>query len=76
MIRRFAFVILPLAVLAPSTLWAQSTAITGTIVGTVLDETSAVLPGVRVKLTHETTGISRTVTTDSRGVFRAISGPG
>ena len=73
MLRRLAFVILPLVLLAPAILWAQSTATTGTIIGTVLDETGAVLPGVQVTLTHESTGISRSVTTDSRGVFRALS---
>lgn len=42
----------------------------GTILGTVRDETGAVLPGVTVKVTNLGTNISRTVTTDDWGNYR------
>jgi len=44
---------------------------TGTILGTVLDSTGAVLPGAEVVVTHVDTGRSRTVISDDEGRFRA-----
>ena len=46
---------------------------TGTISGTVKDSTGAVLPGAKVVLLNEDTGISRTVQTDSAGHYSAPS---
>ena len=47
---------------------AQSTA---TILGTVHDSTGAVIPGAAVTIRNADTGISRTVTTDASGRYRA-----
>ncbi|MBI3895040.1 MAG: TonB-dependent receptor [Acidobacteria bacterium] len=44
---------------------------TGTILGTVSDSTGAVIPGANVVVRNVDTGITRTVTTDSAGRFRA-----
>ena len=51
--------------------WAQVT--TGTISGTVKDSTGAVLPGAKVVLLNEETGIARTVQTDAAGRYSAPS---
>src|ERR1700693_2313306 len=51
--------------------WAQVT--TGTISGTVKDSTGAVLPGAKVVVLNEETGISRTVETDAAGRYSALS---
>ncbi|MBI2821441.1 MAG: TonB-dependent receptor [Acidobacteria bacterium] len=44
---------------------------TGTILGTVKDETGAVMPGVSVAVKHLDTGALRTVVTDDEGRYRA-----
>ncbi|MCZ6769978.1 MAG: TonB-dependent receptor [Acidobacteria bacterium] len=49
--------------------WAQTT--TGTILGTVTDETGGVLPGVEITLTNTDTGINRAVVTSDEGTYRA-----
>ena len=51
--------------------WAQVT--TGTISGTVKDTSGAVLPGAKVVVLNEGTGISRTVETDAAGRYSAPS---
>ena len=52
---------------AEGTVMAQNT---GTILGTVKDQTDAVLPGAAVTITNVETGISRTAVTGSRGSYR------
>ena len=42
---------------------------TGSIEGTVVDSSGAVLPGVTVTLTNSETGATRSVVTDSNGLF-------
>lgn len=65
-------------VVALSVLWsvspafAQSQAVNGTIEGTVVDASGAVLPGVTVTVTNTDTGAARTVVTNERGVYRAL----
>ncbi len=54
-----------------STSHAQIT--TGTIQGTVKDSTGAVLPGAKVVVLNEETGISRTATSDAAGRYLAPS---
>ncbi len=56
---------------AASSLFAQST--TGTISGTALDESKAILPGVTVTVTNQATQVSRTIVTDERGRYRALN---
>jgi len=61
-----------LAVLAlASSAFGQSQAINGTIEGTVVDPSGAVLPGVTVTLTNTNTGTVRSVVTNDRGIYRA-----
>jgi len=50
---------------------AQSTF--GTVVGTVIDSTGAVLPGVTVTVRNERTSVQRTATTDPRGDFQVAN---
>lgn len=56
-----------------SSLSAQST--TGTISGTVLDQSGAVLPGVALTITHVETGAIRTIVTGNRGEYRISNLP-
>ncbi|MDP1568437.1 MAG: TonB-dependent receptor [Vicinamibacterales bacterium] len=58
-----------LALTAPA--FAQSTAINGTIEGTIVDDTGAVLPGVTVTVTNLDTGDVRVVVTNASGLYRA-----
>src|ERR1051326_6215949 len=49
-------------------LWAQ-TAATAQIIGTVKDQSGAVLPGVEVSVTQTDTGLKRSVPTDETGSY-------
>ena len=49
---------------------AAPQATTGTIEGTVTDQSGAVLPGVEVNVKNTQTGTARSVLTDDHGVFR------
>ena len=69
MLRMFLAVILALATGLPAA--AQSTAINGTIEGTVTDEQGGVLPGVTVTVTNLDTGDVRAVVTNESGLYRA-----
>ena len=53
----------------------QSQATTGTIQGFVKDESGAVIPGARVTIRHVQTGLTRELSTDASGFYRAISLP-
>src|SRR3989304_5610342 len=59
-------------VLAPSVVWAQSTA---QINGTVTDQSGAVLPGVEVTATQTDTGITRATVTNETGSYILPSVP-
>ena len=62
----FAFaLVLPLPLLAQGT--------TGTISGTVRDQTGAVLPNASIQVSNQETGRARTVTTDAGGRYRVAS---
>lgn len=69
MLRTFLALFLTLAAALPTA--AQSTAINGTIEGTVTDEQKAVLPGVTVTVTNIDTGEVRAVVTNESGLYRA-----
>ena len=56
-------------VLSSQALWSQGT--TGTILGVVQDETGAALPGARVSIRNQDTGITRSVVSDDRGRYHA-----
>ncbi len=51
--------------------FAQSTAINGTIEGTVKDDQGGVLPGVTVTVSNLDTGDSRVVVSNENGIYRA-----
>jgi hypothetical protein len=51
---------------------AQSQAANGSIQGTVVDTSGAVLPGVTVTVTNAETGAQRTVVSNETGLFRAM----
>ena len=60
-----------LLLFASEPLWSQSQSTTGTIEGTVVDETGAVVSGANVTLTHQSTGGTRTLSTDTSGRYTA-----
>src|SRR5262245_17198997 len=55
----------------PVLLCSQSQITTGTIEGTVTDETGAAVSGARVVLTHVGTGVTRSLSTDTSGRYLA-----
>jgi len=65
-----------LVVLCVGTLlmWAQSTA-TGTLAGTVTDQSGAVVSGATVTLTDVATNTSRTTTTNETGRYIFVNVP-
>jgi outer membrane receptor protein involved in Fe transport len=69
MLRIFTAFILSFAL--GSSAFAQSTAINGTIEGTVKDEQGALLPGVTVTVTNIDTGEQRVAVTNESGLYRA-----
>jgi hypothetical protein len=58
---------------ASAGLFAQTTG--ATLLGTIVDEQGAVLPGVTVTVRNTETGWNRVVTTDERGSYRAAALP-
>ncbi|MSO24137.1 MAG: carboxypeptidase regulatory-like domain-containing protein [Acidobacteria bacterium] len=52
-------------------LWPQSQSTTGTIEGTVADETGAFVSGANVTLAHQSTGPTRTLSTGTSGRYTA-----
>ncbi|HET7217186.1 MAG TPA: carboxypeptidase regulatory-like domain-containing protein, partial [Vicinamibacterales bacterium] len=57
-------------VLASARLHAQSA--TGSIEGTIVDQSGALMPGVTVTVEHLETGTTRTAVTDENGIFRVL----
>ena len=62
--------LLGLAVLIPRGLQAQQT--TGTILGTVIDPSKALVPGATVEVRNVATQVMRSIQTDSTGSFEAV----
>ncbi|MSO62123.1 MAG: TonB-dependent receptor [Acidobacteria bacterium] len=69
MLRIISAFFLSLALVSPAL--AQSTAINGTIEGTIADDQGAVLPGVTVTVSNLDTGDQRVVVSNERGLYRA-----
>jgi hypothetical protein len=69
MLRTVTAFILTLAI--GSAVFAQSTAVNGTIEGTVKDDQGALLPGVTVTVTNIDTNDQRVVVTNESGLYRA-----
>jgi outer membrane receptor protein involved in Fe transport len=61
--------ILALILLCAASLLAQSQSTTGNIEGIVVDQTGAVVPNVSINATNQDTGLSKTTTSNSEGVF-------
>ena len=66
--RLFVF-LLVFAAFLPSLIHAQ--VITGTILGSIADQSGAALPGVSVTVKNQDTGLTRSVLTDASGGYRA-----
>ena len=64
-------VLVMLVLLSCQLLWSQSQSTTGTIEGTVVDETGAVVSGANVTLSHQGMGATRTLSTDTSGRYTA-----
>jgi hypothetical protein len=58
---------------APPALRAQAT--TGTIYGTVVDESKSILPGVTIQVRNVENGATRALVTDENGRYRALNLP-
>jgi hypothetical protein len=67
------FLLLAVAAVAPPPVTAQAT--TGSISGTVTDQSKGVLPGVTILVQHVETGVTRTLVSDAGGRYRALSLP-
>jgi hypothetical protein len=65
---RFVLTALAIVLCLATTAFAQRT--TGSIEGTVTDTNGAIVPGVSVTVTGQSVGFSRTVQSDSQGVYR------
>ncbi len=59
-----------LLTLGPTFARAQSNA--GTLTGTVVDQTKAVIPNAKIVITNEASGLTRSTITDGRGQFSMI----
>jgi len=66
---RLSLILLCVAVLGSANLFGQATA-TGTIQGTVIDKSQAVVGGAQVVATFKATGITRVATTNDTGSYR------
>ena len=63
-----ALIALAIIAIAPMAAWAQSTN-TGTIIGSVVDNSNATVPDATVTITQTSTNATRTTTTNSEGRF-------
>src|SRR4051812_45327901 len=69
--RAAAFALLLVFALVAPPAFAQSQASNGTIEGTIVDASGAVLPGVTVTITNVDTGVVQSTITNEHGLFRA-----
>lgn len=77
--KKFAKVLLPIALVALSSLPGRAQSSNAAITGVVTDAAGAVVPNTQVVLTNPSTGTKYTVKTDSNGTFRIPNvspGPG
>jgi outer membrane receptor protein involved in Fe transport len=51
---------------------ARAQSVTGSIEGSIVDQTGAVMPGVTVTVVQSTTGLTRTTVSDENGLFRLL----
>jgi len=69
----YAWIAAAAFVLTPGLLFAQAT--TGSISGTVMDESKAILPGVTITVKNPETGFERSQMSDEQGRYRVLSLP-
>jgi hypothetical protein len=62
------FLLLVICVGSALPMWAQSTS-TGTIAGSITDQSGAVVPGATVVVTDTTTNVTRATTTNKDGRY-------
>ena len=67
MVRRFALLVLVVALFLPATAWPQASS--STVRGTVTDQAQAVVPKATVTLTNTATSVARTTTTNEAGLY-------
>lgn len=70
-LRSAAAVLVAVLATIASPAFAQSTAVNGTIEGTIVDNSGAVLPGVTVTVLNVDTGTSQSVVSNESGLYRA-----
>ena len=75
LIKVLSTVWLALCILAIGASPAEAQLTTGTISGTIVDETKAALPGATVTIRNVETGLTRTVVTNERGFYEAPNLP-
>jgi len=76
-IRRLWFSVLSLVVLAGvATVPASAQVLYGSLVGTVEDQSGAIVPNAKISITNKATGFSRDTVTDDGGRYSAVSIPG
>lgn len=75
MLRRTSVLIPLLSLLIWTVMAIYGQAPTGTILGTVTDESGAVIPNATLTITNRATGIARSVVTNSEGFFSAPALP-
>jgi len=68
MLNRVLFRVLPLLIMASISCWSQNSG-GGTVQGTVKDSTGAVVPGVKVSITHIETGVKSNTASNQDGFF-------
>ncbi len=54
---------------------ASAQVLYGSVVGTVTDQTGAVVPGAQIAISNDSTGLKRQTTTDSTGLYRILDLP-
>lgn len=69
---KFVLAIIFSLMLSIGQIFAQSQGSTGTITGSVLDANGAVIPNANVSLNSKATGLSKTTTTNSDGVYQFV----
>lgn len=72
---RFVYLWLASLLVLPFAQISMAQAVSGTILGSVKDQTGALIPGVQVTITNTQTGLTRTVFSDSVGEYVAPSLP-
>ncbi len=76
-IQRLWFSVLSLVVLAGlATVPASAQVLYGSLVGTVEDQSGAIVPNAKISITNKATGFSRDTVTDDGGRYSAVSIPG